>query len=111
MGRNKEDVQDDIDKYLERFPGVNKMTIEAHNLVKSNGYVTNLFGRKRRIPEALKINKIYGNKKHADLPGDARNLLNMACNFRIQSTGASIVNRSAIAFYTAVKQAGIECKW
>lgn len=110
MGRSVEDAEEDIDKYLEKFPGVQKMTLDAHNLVKSQGFVTNIFGRKRRIPDAMKIEKIYGNKPHARLPSEARKLLNMACNFRIQSTGASIVNRSSIAFYSAIKQAGINCK-
>lgn len=109
-GRNFDDTVEDMEKYLEKFPGVNKMMLEAHELAKKQGYVDNLFGRKRRIPEAMRITKIYGNKKHADLPYEARQLLNMACNFRIQSTGASIVNRSAIAFYEACHQAGIKCK-
>lgn len=33
----------------------------------------------------------------------------MACNFRIQSTGASIVNRAAIAVHNGCKEANISC--
>lgn len=109
-GKSVADSEEDQRKYFERFPGVQKMMIEAHNLAKENGYVTNLFGRKRRIPEAKRIVKLYGNKKHADLPYEARGLLNVACNFRVQSTGASIVNRSAIRMYNDCKTAGIICK-
>ncbi len=86
------------------------MMLEAHEFAKKQGYVTNLFGRKRRLPEALFIGKQYGKVKHWDLPYEARGLLNQACNFRIQSTGASIVNRAAIAFYNACQEAGLECK-
>ena len=109
-GKSVEDTAEDMDKYFERFPGVRSMMLEAHEKAKADGYVTNLFGRPRRIPEALKINKLYGNVPHADLPYEARKLLNLACNHRIQSTGASIINRAAIAFYKACKDAQIDCK-
>jgi DNA polymerase I-like protein with 3'-5' exonuclease and polymerase domains len=109
-GKNIDDTAQDIFKYFERFPGVKKMMLEAHDLAKKYGYVTNLFGRPRRIPDAKKIPKIYGNQPHADLPYEARSLLNLACNHRIQSTGASIVNRAAIAFYKAAKEANIQVK-
>lgn len=109
-GKSLEDTASDMDKYFERFPGVKKMMLEAHDLAKENGFVTNLFGRLRRIPEAKRITKLYGNIPHADLPYEGRKLLNMACNFRIQSTGASIVNRAAIRFHKDCKDLGIECK-
>lgn len=106
-GKSTEATEEDMNKYFERFPGVQTMMLEAHKLAKSQGFVTNLFGRRRRIPDAMKIEKLYGNKEHADLPYEARSLLNLACNHRIQSTGASIVNRAAIAFYNSIRQAGI----
>lgn len=109
-GKSLEDTATDIFNYFERFPGVKKMMLEAHDLAKKQGYVTSLFGRPRRIPDAKKIVKIYGNQQHADLPYEARSLLNLACNHRIQSTGASIVNRAAIAFYNAAKEANIQAK-
>lgn len=109
-GKSIEDTKEDMEKYFERFPGVRKMMLEAHDIVKENGEVTNIFGRKRRIPEAKQIVKLYGKQEHWDLPYDARKLLNMACNFRIQSTGASIVNRSIIRFYNDIKDLNLNCK-
>lgn len=109
-GKSVDDTREDMEKYFERFPGVQTMMLEAHELAKKQGFVTNLFGRIRRLPDAKKLTKMYGKTKHWGLPYDARKLLNMACNFRIQSTGASIVNRSAIAFHEACKQANIDCK-
>lgn len=109
-GKSIDDTQQDIDNYFEEFPGVAKMMTEAHDLAKKYGFVTNIFGRKRRIPEAMKIVKIYGNAKHADLPYEARGLLNLAVNHRIQSTGASIMNRAAIAFCNSRKEANIDCR-
>jgi DNA polymerase I-like protein with 3'-5' exonuclease and polymerase domains len=105
-----DDTQQDIDSYFEKFPDVKKMMLDSHQLAKTLGEVTNIFGRPRRIPDAKKITKLYGNKEHAELPYEARKLLNLAVNHRIQSTGASIVNRSAIAFHNNTLLAGIECK-
>lgn len=107
-GKSVEDTQQDIDSYFEEFPGVKTMMLEAHKLAKANGYVTNLFGRPRRMPDAMKIDKIYGNADK--LPYEARSLLNLAVNHRIQSTGASICNRAAIQFYNDVRAAGIEAR-
>lgn len=109
-GKSIEDTQQIIDDYFENFPGVAEMMLEAHKLVKTNGHVTNLFGRKRRIPEGKRIVKIYGDMAHADYPYEVRNMLNLAVNHRIQSTGASIVNRAAIAFHKHIRQAGLEAK-
>lgn len=109
-GKSIDDTQQDIDNYFEKFPGVAKMMVESHEMAKKDGRVLSLFGRPRRIPDALKINKIYGNKPHKELPYEARGLLNLAVNHRIQSTGASIMNRAAIRFCQLVKDAGIDAK-
>lgn len=100
-GKSVEATQEDIDNYFERFPGVKEMMLESHRLAKTNGYVTNLFGRPRRIPEAKNIPM---NAKHEELPYLARNVLNLAVNHRIQSTGASIVNRASILFLENCKR-------
>lgn len=109
-GKSIEDTQQDIDNYFERFPGVAEFMIKSHNIAKTEGEVKNLFGRPRRMPLAKKITKLYGNAPHADLPYDARNMLNLAVNHRIQSTGASIVNRAAIMAHRMYKEADIDCK-
>lgn len=110
MGKSSEDAQRDIDEYFEKFPAVRQMMLDSHTIAKTLGKVTSHFGRPRRIPDALKITKLYGNLQHGDLPYDARKLLNLAVNHRIQSTAASIVNRAAIKFYGNVKNVGIDCK-
>lgn len=109
-GKSVQDTEEDMDNYFEKFPGVKKMMLEAHELAKKDGFVTSLFGRKRRIPDAVRIDKIYGKRAHAELPYDARSMLNLAVNHRIQSTGASICNRAMIAFNNMAKEAGIECR-
>lgn len=109
-GKSVEDTQKDIDAYFSRFPGVKQYQLDSHAAAKRDGFVTNLFGRMRRIPDAKKIDKIYGPQKHADYNYEVRGLLNLAVNHPIQSTGASIVNRAAIRFHKDCKDAGIEAK-
>lgn len=109
-GKTIEDTAADIATYFEEFPDVAKMMTDSHDMAKKDGFVTNLFGRPRRIPEAKLIDKFYGKQAHGDLPYEARGLLNLAVNHRIQSTGASIVNRAAIQFKINTDLAGLPCK-
>jgi DNA polymerase-1 len=109
-GKSVEETQKDIDAYFTKFPGVKEMMLKSHEMAKKTGKVENLFGRPRRIPEAKTISKLYRHKAHDTLPYEYRSMLNLAVNHRIQSTGASIVNRSAIAFHSLCKQLHIEAK-
>lgn len=102
------EAQEVIDSYFSKFPDVLKLMLESHEQAKKYGRVENLFCRPRRMPQALDITKIYGNKIHSELPYEARNILNLSVNHRIQSTGASIMNRAAIAFHRKVKALGID---
>lgn len=98
LKKSNQEAQQIIDDYFESFPSVKATMEKYHKEVISKGSVVNLFGRKRRIPEAKKIGQ-YGESSHQELPYELRNLLNLAVNHPIQSTAASIVNRAAIAFY------------
>lgn len=107
LGKSIDDTQQDIENYFEQFPKIKQMMTDAYDLVKKQGFVTNMFGRPRRIPDAMKLAKLYGNASHSELPYDARKLLNMAVNAPIQGTGGSIINRSAIKMHENVKTLGI----
>lgn len=106
-GKSVDETQDDIDRYFEEFPKVKEFQLDSHKQVKAVGYVTSLFGRKRRIPDARLIPRGI---KHGDLPYESRNLLNLAVNHRVQATGASIVNRASVVFSSNCKKLGIECR-
>lgn len=102
-----QEAQEIIDNYLETFPSVHQLMLKSHEQARTKGVVYNLFGRPRRIPKALQINKICGkDATHGELPYEFRNLLNLAVNHRIQSTGASIMNRAAIAFFDRCRLLG-----
>ena len=111
MGKSREDTAEIVEAYWEQFPSVHKEVLATHEQVKRDGFVKNLYGRPRRLPYAKEIAKIYGKTKHAELPYEARTVLNLAFNHRIQSTGASIMNRASILFYQLKKEAGIACSF
>lgn len=90
-----------INSYFEKFPSVRRLMLESHKMVKADGKVVNLFGRPRRMPEALNFPNYIKKLSHEEAPYEIRNTLNLAVNHRIQSTGASIMNRAAIAFCSA----------
>lgn len=100
IGKDLDETQEIIDSYFRNFPDVAKFMLDCHDKAKDTGAVQNLFGRPRRIPEARKINRLFKNSTHAELPYEYRNLLNLATNHTVQSTAASIVNRAMIAFCT-----------
>lgn len=110
MEKSIDDTAEDMAEYFKQFPDVAKMMTDSHILVKKQGFVTNIFGRPRRIPEAKRIPKLYGDAPHAELPYEARKLLNLSVNHKIQSTAASIVNRSAIQFYNHCKSLEIDAR-
>lgn len=93
-----EECEHIINTYFERFPGVRKMMLESHKMAKRDGKVYNLYGRPRRLPLAVKVGKMFPNISHAELEYIYRQPLNLAMNFRVQSSAASIVNRACIAF-------------
>lgn len=109
-GLDVADTEAFIERYFERFPGVKDMMLRAHETAKNTGRVQNLFGRPRRMPDAKRIHKLYPGKAHEELPYEWRNMLNLAVNHTIQSTGASIVNRAAIAACKSFVDMGIDAR-
>lgn len=107
IGKNTQEAEDIINSYFDKFPSVYALMLESHELAKDNGAVHNLFGRPRRIPVAKDIKKLFGNTAHSELEYSYRNVLNLAINHRIQSTGASIMNRAAIAVWKTCRRLGL----
>lgn len=108
LGKDSGETRDILEAYFAAFPGVRAMMLEAHEIVKQTGYVQNLFGRRRRIPDARLIPQKYGNLPHDELPYEARTLLNLAVNHRIQSTGASVMNRASIRLVQMIEDRHID---
>lgn len=110
LGLPKIQCQEIMENYFASYPQVETMMLNSHEMAKRDGVVYSLYGRPRRIPEAKKINRIYGNTPHGELPYEMRTPLNLAMNHRVQSSAATIVNRAAIAFYEVCKDFNIDTK-
>lgn len=95
-----------LDKYLSTYPNLRKYMIKQELMFKKHGFVRNLFGRIRRFEEAHRLYKKYGDQVLDSKWAKSKNLsfersivkkaLNAAKNFPIQSTVASLINRSII---------------
>lgn len=88
-----------IKTYFERFPGISHYMEEMRQLVRSQGYVTSLFGRKINIPDAA--GKTPAHRAFAD---------RAAINAPIQGTAADIVRRAMARMPQALKDAGLKAR-
>lgn len=52
MDLSKEESEKIIDDFYKGFPGVKKLTEDSQEMLRKNGYVTDMFGRRRHIPDA-----------------------------------------------------------
>ncbi len=112
LNKSMDEAQEIIDNYFEAFPSVKQFMLESHELAKASGVAYNAYGRPRHIPKAKLINKIYGKTEHKGLPYEIRNILNLSVNHRVQSTGASIMNRAAIEVASRCQElALLDPKW
>lgn len=95
-----------VSKYLRAYPNLHRYMKRQEIFAKKNGYVTNLFGRVRHIPEAKELYERYGDilldpqwakqRGLSELRKDYKSALNVAKNSPIQSTAADIINRAMI---------------
>lgn len=128
----QEEAQELLDKYLDTYPGLKDYMRKSEFMAMRQGFVTNLVGRKKRFklvnamynkfhmkditPQTVnslwsKVPSVRNNfesSKH--LYRAARNELNLAKNFRIQSLSASIVNAACIDIYNKIKDEKLDAK-
>lgn len=114
-----------VNGYLDGFPGLKKWRQSSRDFVKENGYITNYVGRIRHLPKVKKIYNKFGDKmldwrfrkslmdRHGkdevmQIYRDYRNGLNNCLNFQLQSMGAAIVNRAALAINRKAKELNID---
>ena len=88
-----------IASYLNGFPSVKEYLDGIKKTAKANGYVTTLFGRRRKIAELASSNK---NLQHF---GER-----VAMNSPIQGTAADIIKIAMIKTSNALKKANIDAK-
>ena len=88
-----------IASYLNGFPSVKEYLDGIKKTAKANGYVTTIFGRRRKIAELASSNK---NLQHF---GER-----VAMNSPIQGTAADIIKIAMIKTSNALKEANIDAK-
>jgi DNA polymerase I len=96
LGVEPDEAQAMIDRYFERFPGIQRYIHETLESVRAQGYSQTLFGRKTWF---ARINS----KNQAERQGSER----AAINAPIQGTSADIIKRAMARMMPALSQAGL----
>jgi len=96
LGTTPEEAQAMIDRYFERFPGIQRYIHETLEQVRAQGFSETLFGRKTWFP---RINA----KNQAERQGSER----AAINAPIQGTAADIIKRAMARMMPALHAAGL----
>ncbi|KMS52596.1 DNA polymerase [Novosphingobium barchaimii LL02] len=96
LGVPADEAQAMIDRYFERFPGIQRYIHETLESVRLNGYSETLFGRKTWFPRV-------NSKNQAERQGSER----AAINAPIQGTSADIIKRAMVRMNPALAAAGL----
>jgi len=96
LGTEPDEAQEMIDRYFERFPGIQRYIHTTLEHVRERGYSETLFGRKTWFP---RINS----KNQAERQGSER----AAINAPLQGTSADIIKRAMVRMEPALADAGL----
>ncbi len=96
MGTTPDEAQSMIDRYFERFPGVNRYMAETLEGVRECGFTTTLFGRKTHFTNIR--SKVQGERQGAE---------RAAINAPIQGTCADIIKRAMVRMLPALRATGL----
>jgi len=91
-----DEAQAMIDRYFERFPGINRYIAETLTHVRETGFTTTLFGRKTHFPRIK--SKVQHERQGAE---------RAAINAPIQGTSADIIKRAMARMDPALAAAGL----
>ncbi len=95
----KEEAQEFIDAYLERFPKVKAFIDETIERAREEGHVTTLFGRIRRVPE------LRSRQFQTRSLGER-----LAVNMVIQGTAADIIKLAMVRARNELRDANLTTK-
>jgi DNA polymerase-1 len=91
-----DEAQAMIDRYFERFPGIQSYIAETLNKVRETGFTTTLFGRKTHFPSIRAKNQ-----------GERQGAERAAINAPIQGTSADIIKRAMVRMGPALAAEGL----
>ena len=96
LGVESDEAQAMIDRYFERFPGIQRYIVHTLEQVRERGYSETLFGRKTWFPR-------ISSKNPTERQGSER----AAINAPIQGTSADIIKRAMVRMNPALAAAGL----
>jgi DNA polymerase I len=96
LGIKADEAQDMIDKYFERFPGINQYISRTLQSARETGFTQTLFGRKTHFTRITSANQ-------TERQGSER----AAINAPIQGTSADIIKRAMVRMLPALAEAGL----
>ncbi len=96
LGTEADEAQAMIDRYFERFPGIQRYIVSTLEEVRTRGYSETLFGRKTWFPRIT-------SKAQNERAGSER----AAINAPIQGTSADIIKRAMVRMQPALTDAGL----
>ena len=96
LGTDADEAQSVIDRYFQRFPGIQRYIVHTLEQVRERGYSETLFGRKTWFP---RIN--------AKIPHERQGAERAAINAPIQGTSADIIKRAMARMPAALADAGL----
>ncbi len=96
LGVEADEAQAMIDRYFQRFPGIQRYIVSTLEQVRGQGYSQTLFGRKTWFPR-------IGSQNQAERQGSER----AAINAPIQGTSADIIKRAMARMLPALADAGL----
>jgi DNA polymerase-1 len=96
LGITFEDAQSFIDRYFERFPGVQDYMEQIQDDAAKQGYVETLLNRRRYFPELQQGSRASNRQQQA--------ALRMAINTPIQGSAADIIKLAMIRMYQTLKE-------
>ncbi|MEH3107760.1 MAG: DNA polymerase I [Sphingomonas fennica] len=96
LGVDRGEAQAMIDRYFDRFPGINRYIAETVAQVREKGFVTTLFGRKTHLPGI-----------RGKTPNERQAAERQAINAPIQGTSADIIKRAMARMNPALAAAGL----
>lgn len=88
-----EEAQQMQDEFFEQHPKIRKYMAKQERMLRKNGYITSLFGTKRRLPEV-----------YSDDNAEAAYAIRLAVNFPCQGAASHMTQFGAILVYWDMKQ-------
>ncbi len=96
LGVSSDEAQAMIDRYFERFPGIQRYIVQTLEEVRERGHSLTLFGRKTWFPRISSRN-----------PNERSGSERAAINAPIQGTSADIIKRAMARMMPALEAAGL----